>query len=1278
MGIVGLVSSFWEGGALELAIGSSQYHRNFNFMADDLSEGWRQGAERLKPLLRVVADDDAPMRDRELVVWTAKLKDLAGLKIQPPPYEVPVIPYLQQDTLKPGRWTLQDLDTGHEFDVLVHYEPGSHAVEVQKFDGHRLEDVRHPGNIDRRRLEIRFTLEDMEWCGQVKSLGTFMPLLRVRSLKDPKQAAKNFSGTWHEEDPFVLLPAITFQLKNPLTAADHGTLTVALNQMNTRQSESNSWMQVCQEEFARLPQGLRSWSGEEGRRSGSIQPLRGVKYTDDAYDTLVDVFATRSGFVEFDQNLFISRTLQDNCLFNICPNSNKDEDGERSDCVTQFFNLFDVLAGDTRRLSEPFDERFWPQLCCGPGYDKESRPELPQLGESPDREDLAKAIGKLMAWIDAKEKSIHHSQPRPTQPLPPSKLFEKFFQIPKVAAYAGISRRSDLEKMSTTELQRKLKGAGWRFSTHLAAPELVPGRVPALAPLKYFTDSQLSVNRHTFMVQVGHRIGKHRDSRILCRLRMDVPKDFLEPYRKLLRDCQQMMASDEVELEERGTFSYGTGSWSPKSPTVGSAGKVLQNLLERLRRIEDGSSNYFMVKFKQPGIVVWAAPDAQKAWDRPGTLLFAVKLAHQPDTIVPVVVPSFDLRYPQESSWKVQKTMQMRYHDLERRIACGLEKEKAAKGNETIRRSPAAPEREEPEAVEDLNDEEALSSGSRRMAISCDSFICRLQRKAAGLPFDREQNSDWYRLVVGESFPEVRAIKGPDEVVKEYFFSKFMNLQRTLALPSELGETVLKGHVNVEKVERHEAREGHLDTCEFAVENLWTTSSFFVALTLCTFTKLDYNVDFSEIYFKIKLGAEEQLTPVFRPNAQGKIMAVYHWATFETLLPVAHELTIQAYSKAALGFDAFIGECKFDLEDRCLALKWKEFRSSTNNEFLRNHVSPGERNRFYSITAEEADESLLPWKAPEKPSSAAEGRGLEVRPTRSPGVRLPMESKVMSMKDDLNADSRVGLLRCVLDLHPQSCPEQPLLPKAQRFEIRLSIIDVDNIKVYKDFGQRNDLFVEVKFRSASLEGSEQRRSEKTDIHRWAHAFASFNERFLFDVTAPAVSCGMDFELMDFDRGVSSADLVYYPQTFSMDHLLELAYDSWSNGREPLGPIAGTVVFDSWPSTNMLTEGWRLGRCLRRRRQQRGNAAKLNLTVEILPYELAQQSPAIAGVFAPPKDRLSLQMLASDPRKTARVVLGPKLFNAIIVSVVLGTTLVVTFLIVLIVFYTQSIIQQTGG
>ena len=72
--------------------------------------------------------------------------------------------------------------------------------------------------------------------------------------------------------------------------------------------------------------------------------------------------------------------------------------------------------------------------------------------------------------------------------------------------------------------------------------------------------------------------------------------------------------------------------------------------------------------------MVWAAPEEQKAWDRPGSLLFAVKLLQHPDTVVPVVVPSFDLRYPQENAWRVQKTMHTRFHDAERRIAQHLEK----------------------------------------------------------------------------------------------------------------------------------------------------------------------------------------------------------------------------------------------------------------------------------------------------------------------------------------------------------------------------------------------------------------------------------------------------------------------------------------------------------------------------------------------------------------------------------------------------------------------------
>eukprot|EP00913_Durusdinium_trenchii_P023772 g22326.t1 len=63
------------------------------------------------------------------------------------------------------------------------------------------------------------------------------------------------TATLTGEDPFVLLPSITIQLKNPSTGADHGTLTVGLNQLGmTSQTMAASWMQICNEELAKLPE----------------------------------------------------------------------------------------------------------------------------------------------------------------------------------------------------------------------------------------------------------------------------------------------------------------------------------------------------------------------------------------------------------------------------------------------------------------------------------------------------------------------------------------------------------------------------------------------------------------------------------------------------------------------------------------------------------------------------------------------------------------------------------------------------------------------------------------------------------------------------------------------------------------------------------------------------------------------------------------------------------------------------------------------------------------
>eukprot|EP00439_Symbiodinium_sp_Y106_P011643 s3737_g1.t1 len=247
--------------------------------------------------------------------------------------------------------------------------------------------------------------------------------------------------------------------------------------------------------------------------------------------------------------------------------------------------------------------------------------------------------------------------------------------------------------------------------------------------------------------------------------------------------------------------------------------------------------------------------------------------------------------------------------------------EKAAKTSDRLRRSPNS-EEADPEAVaaeaEDLvsDEEEALNLGfSKRVAVSGDAFVCRLKRRPGGLAFDREPLTSVSALalgcrrmryemddivtelhflpdamqeiaedlqsikvpVLGEVYPEMAEFAGgrnTAEAAKEFFLSKFMNLQRTLALPtSESGETVLKGHVNIEK-----------DGNEFAVENLWTTNTVFVTLTLCTFTRLDFHLDCSEIYFKLRLGAEVLQTQATRikSNSPAKMLGIYQSASFET------------------------------------------------------------------------------------------------------------------------------------------------------------------------------------------------------------------------------------------------------------------------------------------------------------------------------------------------------------------------------------------------------------
>jgi hypothetical protein len=600
-------------------------------------------------------------------------------------------------------------------------------------------------------------------------------------------------------------------------------------------------------------------------------------------------------------------------------------------------------------------------------------------------------------------------------------------------------------------------------------------------------------------------------------------------------------------------------------------------------------------------------------------------------------------------------------------------------------------EKGEDEKHNDSDEDRGPNGFSRRVPVSTDGFVCRLKRRFGGKQYDRIQGNDWYRMVLRESFPEIDTL--PDHVdTKTFFMSKFLNLRSTLALPSDQGETILKGHVQctrvLEQAASNKSNMGEIEPPLAAIENLWTSSGVHATLYLLTFTKLEFtdSADTSELYFKVLCGNETLRVDV--ASSAKKDVDVYETLQFETQLPGAGIVRIQAWAKGTLALqDNMIGEMQLDLEDRWLCLRRKELRCQTNRDFLEANVSPKNYSRYYMVNP--PDEML--WAEAEDPEKAPEGKGCEVRPARSPGDRMPIESRFMLLQDEAGGNhtdrSRSGMLRYCLDLCPSTVQPPDIPPKVTtaEFEVRISVISVDNINVYKDFGQRNDLFVQLKYKAQSMDGSEIHRKEKTDVHRWAHQDASFNQRFIFPLNGPCTSAQIEFTLFDFDR-VTSADMVYYPQVYSLDHLAQLAYRNWKEGRDPISQLHEDVTFDSWPSKNVLSDktSSRLCSCCRRSRKgayltsgvRKAFYAKLHIAVELVPKDYADAAPLQAGQFAPPKDRLSVQMLATNPVKTMKVMLGPRLYGLLRTTVAIVVFLLALLLCLSVIYYIVTLSSNT--
>jgi len=487
--------------------------------------------------------------------------------------------------------------------------------------------------------------------------------------------------------PFVLKPVINFQLKNELAGTDYGTLSLGMNRLHVDSINGlSTWMDAFVEEFTNLPDDLKKWNNaEDDSVDHYIAPIHNLRFDDGAYDIFVDVFASQSGYLNFEPEVKLGRPLTDQRLFTISARGRREQD------VTQFFNPGDWMASDTAFSTEPFDKRVAPSLWCGK-FDTEDGLDITRnyqnfikrivgmpctalccaagcflgcLRRKYDRRVIYGRAKDLLRseqlwenrWLLDEDSVKDRCTPRHAwdlqlnKPKGPSELLEGAFGLsvhsvkksmaaPKTSMGGLLDKTTDrvlssqrkgekviLRHARTGELQKELRKAGWRSTSHLVAPETNLEKNTLFTDLVQSGKATLQHNMHTFVRPVGHVISDgDRDSRILARLRMGLPthhiaeiKRQLEQAKQDLDDMKKGVETMRQHLPARQPVRRSNSSalGEEEDEKMRRLARVIANMQVRMDKLiaaEKNNCNFLLVKFKRRGMVIWSAPDHIYSW----------------------------------------------------------------------------------------------------------------------------------------------------------------------------------------------------------------------------------------------------------------------------------------------------------------------------------------------------------------------------------------------------------------------------------------------------------------------------------------------------------------------------------------------------------------------------------------------------------------------------------------------------------------------------------------
>lgn len=1085
-----------------------------------------------------------------------------------------------------------------------------------------------------------------------------------------------------------------------------------------------NWTEISLKEFSKLtPESLKS-----------VPRYEHLADPGDSCEFFVDVFAARTGKIRWNKKFQLGRGLLDQHLFTIEP---EDED---EDPVAQFFNPADWMFGDPLCQDEPFDSRVSPTFSCETTQENKRRWDEPKKAKS--LEDL---------------EARYRSQMRPE-------------------LQSEDSRQEKQGKISLQELRKMAASHRMR----LMSKQHVPERIDSGPELK--DNWHESVHDHTFLRQVGHRIEKsNSETGRLARLRMGIPKrkdrekqgavNVLDIHGScyeftLLSNNMVKVSKDrryQLALPAHRTLNISEDS-TTRSVELAKDREPLQVGPEQFEKLkealqlfragdeatdhadevddeetsEDQVPSYLTIRYRQSGRVVWVAPPAIFRWQEPGSLLFIVEedsMKH-----VAVRLPSFDLRFEKETSWYPAKIISSAIDIREMR-------QRLMKTQQQTMNATKGSQKGQVPVKEPKSD---IRTISETICVQKNSFCCRLKMVGGRSLFDRPRTNNWYRTVLCDVFPEVKRLRKVEasmdaELVKHFFLQKHMNIRQPLVLQGREA-CLLKGHIHLEQVHDRDLKgkaKGTESSSWFGwgaskeqanvlakehvnslpLPHLWVQSGVKLRVSVLTVRGLvldsDVSLDSANIQLAVKLngraGAAKILEADSHVNRDGRGFDVYSFVTMDASLVGEAHLTFEVLAEGSWSSSKPIARAQIDLEDRWFALQQIRLRQVSNKRWILANLSQPDWRAKESCRRQT-------WLPQAHDGTQSKGSD-ESPPYLATAIAEPIETLPLFHPDPLFSDRRVGALRMWVDLVQEDDP----LPEVSfnnrpgaEFEIRIRVTDVTGISVFKDeFGERNDVYVKAELAMKSPGDGLQRKTFRTDTHKYAREKACFNFEWMFKVPAPMHFCSVEFFLLDEDIFTDN-DEIYESKVVPMDALIMKAYHRYNKGHVVRQKVQHEVWFET-PSLRKRSEDDQapldedpelararadVRRCCRCCRcckcwnkcwrkicrcctavccfwcptimQKDVTPAVLKLEVEILSLEEAAEDPLAreSGRFAEPTERLDWTCAITAPKKFFFNYIGPSNYYLLRRTVYCTTTLVCMLLVLGVVYLLLQILMPS--